>query len=401
MFDFGLNNFRMRQFNKELIMSLIWRDKMVTKSHIARATELSIPAVSNILEELLTQGLICHSEKNLSKRGLGSGSYLIPESHPMTLCLNVTPTTIESQLVDHQLCAVGEITCEAITVPTPVVLLEEMAQRYIRYQKKFPDKKIRLAIAIHGQVDPETGVSQYMPQAPWKTSIEVKYILEERLKCPVIVDNDCIMLALAEKWQGNNGRKDFCVINVDYGIGSSFIINNTIYRGSLHGSGQIGHTIVDPDGKACSCGRYGCLETIASLSAIKKQVRISLKLKPDLSPEDIEHVDTALLMSLWNQQEPVILKLVEDGANAIGLSLYNFLNVLNINQIWLYGTSCQFGQQWLEMITRHVTGNPFDPADTIKKNATRIEFGQLTRQQQIMGIAWLYVEESLAAFRAC
>ncbi|HBX3102959.1 ROK family protein [Klebsiella pneumoniae] len=106
-------------------------------------------------------------------------------------------------------------------------------------------------------------------------------------------------------------------------------------------------------------------------------------------------------MSLWNQQEPVILIQVEDGANTIGLSLYNFLNVLNINQIWLYGTSCQFGKRWLEMITRHVTGNPFDPADTIKKNATRIEFGQLTRQQQIMGIAWLYVEESLAAFRAC
>lgn len=142
---------------------------------------------------------------------------------------------------------------------------------------------------------------------------------------------------------------------------------------------------------------FPALEDIASLSAIKKQVRISLKINPDLSPEDSEQLDTALLMSLWNQQEPVILIQVEDGANTIGLSLYNFLNVLNINQIWLYGTSCQFGKRWLEMITRHVTGNPFDPADTIKKNATRIEFGQLTRQQQIMGIAWLYVEESLAA----
>ncbi|HBT4712845.1 TPA: ROK family protein [Klebsiella pneumoniae] len=146
---------------------------------------------------------------------------------------------------------------------------------------------------------------------------------------------------------------------------------------------------------------FPALEDIASLSAIKKQIRISLKINPDLSPEDSEQLDTALLISLWNQQEPVILIQVEDGANTIGLSLYNFLNVLNINQIWLYGTSCQFGKRWLEMITRHVTGNPFDPADTIKKNATRIEFGQLTRQQQIMGIAWLYVEESLAAFRAC
>lgn len=48
------------------------------------------------------------------------------------------------------------------------------------------------------------------------------------------------------------------MINVDYGIGSSFVINEQIYRGSLYGSGQIGHTIVNPDGVVCDCGRYGC-----------------------------------------------------------------------------------------------------------------------------------------------
>ncbi len=70
---------------------------------------------------------------------------------------------------------------------------------------------------------------------------------------------------------------DFCVINVDYGIGSAFIINGQIYRGALFGSGQIGHTIINPDGSACACGRYGCLETVASLSAIKKRARVFLK----------------------------------------------------------------------------------------------------------------------------
>ncbi|MTH45267.1 ROK family protein [Intestinirhabdus alba] len=400
MFDVGLNNSRMRQLNKELIMSLLWREKRVTKSQVARAIELSIPAVSNILEELLAEGQVCHSETNLSHRGVGSGSWLLPTHTPLTLCLNVTPTTLESQLVDHQLSVVGDLTNEAVDAPTPTALLEAISRRYIRCQKAFPDKKLRLAIAMHGQVDAETGVSQYMPQAPWREPVEVKYILEERLKCPVIVDNDCIMLALAEKWQGDNPRKDFCVINVDYGIGSSFIINNAIYRGSLYGSGQIGHTIVDPDGKACSCGRYGCLETVASLSAIKKQVRTGLKLNAGITAEEIEQLDTDLLIALWRQKVPMVQRLVEDGANAIGLSLYNFLNILNINQIWLYGRSCRFGEAWLETIVRHVVGGPFDPADTLKKNATRIEFGQLTRQQQVVGIAWLYVEESLSALRA-
>jgi predicted NBD/HSP70 family sugar kinase len=49
---------------------------------------------------------------------------------------------------------------------------------------------------------------------------------------------------------------------------------------------------------------------------------------------------------------------VDNAANAIGLSLYNFLNILNINQIWLYGRSCAFGEQWLESIVKQTGFNP-------------------------------------------
>ncbi len=118
----------------------------------------------------------------------------------------------------------------------------------------WPDRTINLALAIHGQVDPVTGVSQTMPQAPWATPVEVKYLLEEKLGIRVMVDNDCVMLALAEKWQNNSQERDFCVINVDYGIGSSFVINEQIYRGSLYGSGQIGHTIVNPMASSATAG---------------------------------------------------------------------------------------------------------------------------------------------------
>ncbi|WPC76197.1 ROK family protein [Vibrio porteresiae] len=399
MLEVGLNNYRMRQLNKELIMSLVWRHKVLTKSHISRLTNLTIPAVTNILDELLEEKLICHSQQNLSSRGVGSGSYSLPNTLPMTLCLNVAPTKIESQLVDFQLNPVGELQIKTIEAKTPAELLNSIMKLFNGYKAKHARNEIQLAIALHGQVDPEAGVSQNMPQAPWKEHVEVKYLLEEKLNCNVMIDNDCIMLALAEKWLGTNEKKDFCVINVDYGIGSSFIINGSVYRGSLYGSGQIGHTIVNPDGMACSCGRYGCLETVASLNAIKKKVRTWLKTHADVTPDVIEGFNTEQLITLWREREPTVYKLVEDGANAIGLSLYNFLNILNINQIWFYGRSCQFGQQWLDTIIHNVVINPFDPANSIKKNATQIEFGQLTRQQQLMGIAYLYVEESLSEFR--
>jgi predicted NBD/HSP70 family sugar kinase len=211
-----------------------------------------------------------------------------------------------------------------------------------------------------------------------------------------MVDNDCVMLALAEKWQHDSQGRDFCVINVDYGIGSSFVINNQIYRGSLNGSGQIGHTILDPDGVACDCGRYGCLETIASLSALKKQARVWLKSQPSATDLNPETLSSAQLIHAWQKGNPWLQNWVDRSANAIGLSLYNFLNILNINQIWLYGRSCAFGENWLNSIIRQTGFNPFDRDEGPSVKATQIGFGQLSRAQQILGIGYLYVEAQLS-----
>ncbi|MEW7311923.1 ROK family protein [Buttiauxella gaviniae] len=395
MYDSGLNNQRVRQINRQTIMKLVWQHKRLSKSQFSQHTGLSIPAVSKILDELVADGKLSHSSENLSNRGINSGSYQIPADGAFILCMNVTPTSIESQLCDAQLSPLGGFERIQVNPTTPQSLLAAIENIWRNQRKSWPKKTINLALGIHGQVDPITGVSQTMPQAPWREPLEIKYLLEEKLGITVRVDNDCVMLALAEKWQNPANRQDFCVINVDYGIGSSFVINGQIYRGSLYGSGQIGHTIVNPDGMACDCGRYGCLETVASLTALKKQARIWLKSQP-ISPKlDPETITSTQLIAAWHDGNEQVRRWVENAANAIGLSLYNFLNILNINQILFYGRSCGFGESWLATIDRQIGFNPFDHGDALKMNATQISFGQLTRPQQVMGIGYLYAEVAL------
>lgn len=395
MNDSGLNNQRVRQVNRRTIMKLVWQHKRLSKSQFAQYTGLSIPAVSKILEELVSDGKLSHSCENLSNRGINSGSYQIPPDGDFILCMNVTPTSIESQLCDAQLSAQGQFERIPINAKTPQALLAAIEGIWRNQRKTWPKKTINLALGIHGQVDPVTGVSQTMPQAPWREPVEIKYLLEEKLGVTVRVDNDCVMLALAEKWQNPGNRQDFCVINVDYGIGSSFVINGQIYRGSLYGSGQIGHTIVNPDGMACDCGRYGCLETVASLTALKKQARIWLKSQPQSPKRDPESITSTQLITAWHEGDDHVRRWVENSANAIGLSLYNFLNILNINKILFYGRSCGFGESWLATIDKQIGFNPFDHGDSLKANATQISFGQLTRPQQVMGIGYLYAEDAL------
>lgn len=391
----GFNNARVRQANKQIFLSHLWREKQLSKSQLAQLTGLSIPAVGNILDELIDEGRISHSRETLSQRGLSSGSYHLPEQGAWTLCINVTPTHITSQLADARLVAVGDWRHEAINPGTPKALLAALATHWREYHRQYPGVTINLALGVHGQVDPITGASKTMPQAPWKEPVEIKYLLEEMLGVQVLLDNDCVMLALAEKWQNPQANDDFCVINVDYGIGSSFVINHNIWRGSLYGSGQIGHTIINPDGIACDCGRYGCLETVASLSALKKQARVWMKSQP--TPQyDPQTLTTDHLIEAWRQGDVRIQAWAEHAASAIGLSLYNFLNILNINQIWLYGRSCAFGENWLRTLVQQTGFNPFDHGDNPRARATQISFGQLNLAQQLMGIGYLYVESQLS-----
>ncbi len=391
----GLNNQKVRHHNKQVLLALLYQLKEASKSTLARHCELSIPAVSKILDELVAEGAISHSDQNLSQRGINGGSYRIASGQGAILCLNISPTSLESILVDNLITPLDDYAGQKIAPQTPDELLRLIEACYYQHKRRHKGLAIRLAIAVHGQVNPASGVSQTMPQAPWHAPVELKYLLEERLGCEVMVDNDCIMLALAQKWQEEENVGDFCVINVDYGIGSAFIINGQIYRGALFGSGQIGHTIINPDGSACACGRYGCLETVASLSAIKKRARVFLKQQGvDLAALAERRVGTAQLLARYQQGDPMIRAMVDEGARAIGLSLYNFLNILNINRIWLYGRSCGFGEEWLQTIIHQTGANPFDCSDAV--NATHIRFGQLSRAQQVMGIGYLYVERALA-----
>ncbi|PKE32356.1 hypothetical protein CWS43_00140 [Rahnella sp. AA] len=389
----GLNNLRVRQFNKQVLMTLLYRQKNTSKSMLSRLSHLSIPAISKILDDLQNDGLITHNPANLHSRGLGGGSYQVTTDDSVILCMNITPYRIESILVSRLILPLSGYQLTDIAVKTPEALLAQIEVCFHHYRKTFPGLKIRLALAIHGQVNPTTGVSQRMPQAPWTGEIEIRYLLEEKLQTEILMDNDCIMLALAEKWQHANDQHDFCVINVDYGIGSSFVINQQIYRGSLFGSGQLGHTIVDPQGMRCACGRYGCLETLASLSALKKKARqLMATANPSQPPRT---PGTQELIDRFHQGETALCEQVMEGAQALGLSLYNFLNILNINRIYLYGRSCGFGDTWLNAVRAQSGLNPFDRTDHVKTQATHISPGTLNREQQIMGIGYLYVEKAL------
>ena len=391
----GMNNESILKYNRELILFHLYRLHGAGIAELAKLTEISVPAVSRLIKGLKDENLVYIENRKNGGRGHSAGSVKLNEPFSHVICLDIRPYEICSVLSTIYGEVAGDLRKTPIRLTTPEALIDSIAKEISYYLDKGKQEHLELkavAIACHGQVDTENGVSLVMPQAPWHEALYLKFLLEQRLPIKVALDNDCVMRALAQKWSilKRHGQcHDFCVINVDYGIGSSFLINNEIYRGLLFGSGQIGHTIIDPHGRLCSCGRIGCLETVASKGAILNAVNEYLQA---LNGNN-ESLDFSQIAKLYLEKDHRITSLIDRIAICLGRSIYNFLNLININHIYIYGCACEFGDDFLNLIKKQITLNPFDKQEQIRELSTSIEYGTLTEAEQIAGICYLYGEK--------
>ena len=134
-------------------------------------------------------------------------------------------------------------------------------------------KILGLGIGAPGPLDPCAGKICYAPNLNWH-DYNLRDVLQDRLGVPVFLENDANLAALGEHLYGaGQGNEDMVFITVSTGIGGGLILKGEIYDGAFGGAGEIGHLSVVPDGPACSCGRHGCLEALASGWAIKGQAQ--------------------------------------------------------------------------------------------------------------------------------
>ncbi|HRH38499.1 MAG TPA: ROK family protein [Flavobacteriales bacterium] len=111
-----------------------------------------------------------------------------------------------------------------------------------------------------------TGIIEMAPNLPWKNDVPLARMLSDRLKVPAVLGNDANAAALGE-WRYGAGRgiADLLVVTLGTGLGSGFIVNGKLVLGSAGNAGELGHTILIPGGRACTCGREGCLEAYVSI----------------------------------------------------------------------------------------------------------------------------------------
>lgn len=130
---------------------------------------------------------------------------------------------------------------------------------------------VGIGVAVSGLVDVETGEAVYSPVLGWH-DVQIREPLQEATQLPVFVENDANALALAEYLYGNGqGFHSLLCIMIGDGIGGGIILNGDLHRGASGAAGEIGHTMVEPDGPVCRCGEVGCLEEYCANRALLRE----------------------------------------------------------------------------------------------------------------------------------
>ncbi|HAG10407.1 MAG TPA: transcriptional regulator [Desulfotomaculum sp.] len=205
-----------------------------------------------------------------------------------------------------------------------------------------------LGIGAPGPLDPQRGFVYQAPNLGWR-DIPLKALLEEVLQVNVTVGNDANLAALGEYCFGDyGGTSNLIYITVSTGIGCGLILNGELYQGADYSAGEIGHLTLEPDGLICSCGNRGCLETIASGTAI---ARFAKELAQQGKGTDIlkeaggfmEGITAEAVSRAAASGDQEALGILNKTGRALGLGFSYVVNLLNPSLILLGGGAMKAG----------------------------------------------------------
>ncbi len=184
-----------------------------------------------------------------------------------------------------------------------------------------------LGVSCGGPLDSQTGIVYSPPNLPAWDAVPLRALLQAEFGLPTFLENDANATALAEhRWGAGRGCSEMAFLTMGTGIGAGLILGGRLFRGRGDLAGEIGHATILPEGQPCPCGKRGCLETLASGTAIGRMGRERYGL-PDLTARDV--CDRAR----WG--EPVALGIVAEAARFMGIGLANLLHTLPLERIVL------------------------------------------------------------------
>ncbi len=246
-----------------------------------------------------------------------------------------------------------------------------------------------IGVGAAGQVDRENGIIIGAPNLDCY-DLNIREHLTSHFNLPVYLGNDVEIAAMGEmKFGAAKGCDDFVCVFVGTGVGSSIVKDGKIIHGATGTAGEIGHMIVDLNGRQCACGAHGCLEAYASRSAIEKRIEGALRKGRHSAILDYmetgKSISSSMIQKSIEREDELVIQCVNEAAEYLSGGLASIINFINPKLIILGGGLIEAVDYFYKTTIKKAR------AKCLPVPATKIEFkkAQLGDYSGVIGAAFL------------
>jgi glucokinase len=202
-----------------------------------------------------------------------------------------------------------------------------------------------------------TGTIDFAPNLKWEGILPLAKLFAEYFNFPVYLTNDANAAAIGERIYGAaKGVDDFIMVTLGTGLGSGFVVNGELVYGHDGFAGELGHTIVEKNGRDCGCGRKGCLETYASASGIVRTAKEFLEKPNNSLLVDLNEITSKSIADAALEGDQLALDIFDYTAEKLGFSLANTVAISSPKLIVLFGGLAQSGDLIIKPTKRYMEG---------------------------------------------
>jgi glucokinase-like ROK family protein len=330
-----------RAINRSAVLNTIKNFGPISRTDIARRTGLSAATITGITTDLIEDGLVFEKEQGDSSGGRRPILLALNPRGGFVVGLKLTEENVTAALTDLEATVIAKqtILIEDISLDMVINSIVEIVEK-LEHQASIEQQNLfGVGIGLAGIIDADRGVLRYSPIFGWH-DVPLVDLLQTRLKVPIFIDNDVNTFTLTERWFGKGqGVDNFLTVTVGRGIGMGIVVNGQLYQGVKGGAGEFGHTVINPEGSMCDCGKRGCLETYASDPALVRAANEAFENgKITKAVNSIEELQT-----LAEKGDPGAATVFAQAGETLGRGIANLINVFNPELIIIGGEGVRAG----------------------------------------------------------
>ena len=347
------------------VLQQIQENSPVDKSCIASALGISLMTVNKIVNRLLEKSIIVQCGKQEGGSGRRSDLFKFNPDLFLSIGLDIDEDRIILGAVDSDGVPISqqEYTYERDqdrpgSAENIIMSIEKYSSAFMKQNNLLPEAVASIGVAPHGIIDTENGRCLLGTHLGGIIDLNLREELESVFGVPVYVNDPARALAYYERKYGHGREVDnFIYIFMDKGVGSGIVIDGKIHLGASGMAGEIGHLIVAENGERCKCGNYGCLETVASVGSIIRQVKkgiqdgVMTKIL-DFCDGCVDNLDLLVLKKAADNNDKFSLNILDSIGSNLGKAVSVLINLFNPELILLGGQGAVLGQHLLQPVLR-------------------------------------------------